>query len=185
MNGGQWTVDGERGTTVVIRRATVEDAAAVAALAEQTFRETFADGNNAADMDAHCMRAYSPAQQRLEIADPAIDTLVAEVAEGVLAGYAMVRGGGAAAAVQGPAPIELWRIYVDRVHHGRGVAQALMTACVEAARARGGLTLWLGVWEQNPRAQAFYRKLGFVDVGAHVFMLGDDRQTDRVMARAL
>ena len=170
---------------VVIRRATIEDAASVAMLAERTFRETFADANNAADMDAHCARAYSLVQQRLEIADPAIDTFVAEVSGGASAGYAMVRGGAAPGAVQGPSPIELWRIYVDREHHGRGVAQALMTECIGAARARGGLTLWLGVWEQNPRAQAFYRKLGFVDVGAHTFVLGDDRQTDRVMILAL
>ena len=170
---------------VVIRPATGEDTAPLAALAERTFREAFTDGNSAADMDAHCARTYSAARQRLEIADPAIDTFVAAAASGTLAGYAMVRDGQPPSAVRGPSPIEVWRIYVDRAHHGRGIAQALMGACVDAARGRGGRTLWLGVWERNPRAQAFYRKMGFVDVGEQVFLLGADRQTDRVMVRAL
>jgi ribosomal protein S18 acetylase RimI-like enzyme len=60
-----------------------------------------------------------------------------------------------------------------------------MTAVLEAAVRRGAATLWLGVWERNPRAQAFYRKYGFVDVGAHTFILGSDHQIDRLMARPL
>ncbi len=157
----------------------------MADLAERTFRETFADGNNAADMDAHCARTYSAERQRLEIADPAIETFLAAASSGDLAGYAMVRDGQPPAAVRGPSPIEIWRIYVDRAYHGQGVAQWLMDTCVDAARRRGAATLWLGVWEHNPRALAFYRKMGFVDVGEHVFLLGTDQQTDRVMARAL
>ena len=53
----------------------------------------------------------------------------------------------------------------------------------EDADRVGTRTLWLGVWERNERAKAFYRKGGFVDVGAHVFMVGTDAQTDRIMAR--
>lgn len=56
-----------------------------------------------------------------------------------------------------------------------------MAAAVGAARERDGAVLWLGVWERNPRAQAFYRKSGFVDVGSQVFLVGTDAQTDRVM----
>ena len=60
-----------------------------------------------------------------------------------------------------------------------------MDAAVEAAAARGARTLWLGVWERNARAIAFYAKCGFADVGAQPFTLGADVQTDRVMALAL
>ena len=45
--------------------------------------------------------------------------------------------------------------------------------------------IWLGVWEQNPRAIAFYTKWGFVEVGAQTFRLGSDLQRDLVMAREL
>ena len=48
-------------------------------------------------------------------------------------------------------------------------------------RTRGAKTLWLGVWEKNDRARAFYAKCGFADVGEHIFLFGTDPQTDRVM----
>jgi ribosomal protein S18 acetylase RimI-like enzyme len=69
------------------------------------------------------------------------------------------------------------------MHHGRGVARQLMAAVFAAARGRSAQTLWLGVWEKNLRALAFYRKFGFVDVGSHQFVLGTDVQTDRLMVR--
>ena len=89
----------------------------------------------------------------------------------------------APAAVQGPAPLELKRLYVARAWHGQGVAQALMDAVLDAARASGARTLWLGVWERNPRAAAFYAKYGFTRVGEHTFVLGADAQTDWLLAR--
>jgi ribosomal protein S18 acetylase RimI-like enzyme len=60
-----------------------------------------------------------------------------------------------------------------------------MAAVLRAAVELGGVTLWLGVWERNPRAIAFYQKCGFRDVGSHDFWFGNDRQTDRVMVTAL
>jgi len=77
------------------------------------------------------------------------------------------------------------RFCVDRPWHGRGLAQTLMAATADTARAAGGSTLWLGVWERNGRAIAFYRKCGFEDVGTHSFVLGDDHQRDRVLVRRL
>ena len=79
--------------------------------------------------------------------------------------------------------MELKRLYVARAWHGQGVAQALMDAALDTARARGAQTLWLGVWERNPRAVAFYAKYGFVRVGEHTFVLGGDAQTDWLFAR--
>ena len=87
--------------------------------------------------------------------------------------------------VTGPEPIELWRFYVDREWHGRGIAQALMDRVKAAARERGAKTLWLGVWERNDRARAFYAKCGFADAGEHIFLFGTDPQTDRVMVTTL
>ena len=60
-----------------------------------------------------------------------------------------------------------------------------MDAAIEAARSRGARSLWLGVWERNPRAVAFYRKYGFTRVGEHTFMLGADAQVDWVFVRPL
>ena len=78
-------------------------------------------------------------------------------------------------------PAEIQRIYVAREWHGRGAAQALMAEALRLAGSGGADAVWLGVWERNPRAIAFYRKLGFVENGDHVFPLGDDPQRDVVM----
>jgi diamine N-acetyltransferase len=98
-----------------------------------------------------------------------------------LAGYAQLHRGAPPACVTVRDPIELWRFYVDRAAHGTGVAQSLMAAVRDAAVAAGARHLWLGVREHNPRAIRFYAKCGFVDVGSHDFVLGTNRQTDRVM----
>lgn len=169
---------------LIIRTGTSADAAALAEFAARTFREAFAADNRPEDMALHLATFYSPATQLAELLDPAICTLLAE-SGGRLAGFAQVRTGPVPACVTGPEPIELGRFYVDRPWHGRGVAPALMQRAVEEASRRGGLTFWLGVFERNARARAFYEKQGFVDVGTQFFMVGTDRQRDRVMVRAL
>ncbi|MGH7717283.1 MAG: GNAT family N-acetyltransferase [Gemmatimonadaceae bacterium] len=171
-------------STLRIRVASVADAPLLAELAARTFVETFAAENRAEDMTLHVARRYGVEIQGRELADPALTYLIAEV-DGAVAGYALVRAGPAPPCVTGPAPVEIWRFYVDRPWHGSGVAQALMTACESEARRRGGRTLWLGVWERNARARRFYEKSGFRDVGAKPFLLGTDAQTDRIMARDL
>jgi GNAT superfamily N-acetyltransferase len=128
--------------------------------------------------------AYGREQQTRELTDPAIHTLVAEHV-GSLIAFAQLRSGDAPACVIGSDPIELWRFYVAAEWQGRGLAQALMSQVIETARGAGAATLWLGVWERNPRAIAFYRKAGYVDVGAHVFVVGTDPQTDRILVTSL
>jgi GNAT superfamily N-acetyltransferase len=169
---------------VVVRPATAAHAATLSTFARHCFHDTFAADNRPEDMAAYEAATFAPARQAAEIADPAVRVLLAHV-DGALAGYAMVASGAAPRAVTGPAPVELRRFYVARAWHGRGAADALMDAVLAEARARGAGTLWLGVWERNPRAIAYYRKRGFTDVGSWEFMLGSDRQTDRVMARAV
>ena len=152
----------------------------MAGLAAATFRDAFGSENDDADLALHLARSYGLPQQTAELAHPAITTLLA-FAAGELAGYAQLRPGLPPPCVAAARPIELWRFYVARPWHGRGVAQSLMAAVVTAARARRAATLWLGVWERNPRAQAFDKKSGFVDVGSQTFTVGTDPQHDRVM----
>lgn len=169
---------------MTIRRGTAADASTLAALARDTFFETFAPTNDAADMALHLERAYGVPQQTAELTDPAVITLLVEEA-GQAVAYAQLRTGHVPDCVTGAQPIELWRFYVTSAWHGRGIAQALMERVVAEAHNAGAETLWLGVWEHNPRARAFYGKCGFADVGEHVFLFGTDPQTDRVMARPL
>ena len=167
-----------------IRVATAADAAAVSELARRTFYDTFAATNDPADMALHLAGAYSIDVQTRELNDRDTTTLLVEEG-GTAIAYAMVRADHVPDCVTGPDSVELWRFYVDRGWHGRGVAAALMDRVRIAARDRGAKTLWLGVWERNDRARAFYAKCGFADIGEHIFLFGTDPQTDRIMTLAL
>ncbi len=169
---------------LTIRRAEPADAVPLAALAARIFTETFAEDTAPDDLAAFIARAYGVRQQSEEIANPDVVTLVAESPAG-FAGYAQVRRGSQApGCVSTPAPVELWRFYVQKDWHGRGingVAGRLMAAVLDTARTLGGRSLWLSVWEHNPRAIAFYGKHGFRDVGSEPFWVGSDCQTDRIL----
>ncbi|HEV2829856.1 MAG TPA: GNAT family N-acetyltransferase [Pyrinomonadaceae bacterium] len=167
-----------------IRRANCEDADLLAELGARTFSETFAADNTSQDMSAYIAASFSVAQQTAELADPASTFLLAEVG-GLATGYAKLHAGEAAEGVEGAKPIELVRLYVSLEWLGRGIGEALMRACVDEALQAGHDAIWLGVWERNGRAQAFYRKWNFRAVGEHVFQLGSDPQTDILMQRPL
>ena len=167
---------------MTIRDARPADRDALAALAARAFRAAFGAQNDPADLDAYVGAAFDARQCGAELADPALRVLLAEDADG-LRGYATLRDGAVDACVTGPAPLEVWRLYAAPEAVGQGVGAALMGACLDAARAMNRETVWLGVWDQNPRAIAFYERWGFRTVGSHGFRLGEDHQTDLVMAR--
>jgi diamine N-acetyltransferase len=169
---------------LVIRRATAADAASLAAFGAAAFRDTFGGENTPEDMAAYLSATYDERQQRAEIASAHIVTLIVEQ-EGSAIAFAQVRRGEAPACVALPQPVEIWRFYVARAWHGTGLAQVLMRAALDAGAELGGASVWLSVWERNARGIRFYAKCGFSDVGSKVFVVGSDRQTDRVMARGI
>jgi ribosomal protein S18 acetylase RimI-like enzyme len=160
------------------------DAGALARLAEETFRATFAASNPAQNMQRHCESSYGESIQLAEIRDPNLETWLADDG-GRLVAYAQLRRGAVPAAVVAQRPLEILRFYVRSDAHGKGVAQALMAHALGRATQLDADVVWLGVWEHNPRAIAFYRKWGFEVVGEHVFMMGDDPQRDLLMRRVL
>jgi len=81
--------------------------------------------------------------------------------------------------------VELSKCYVMPGAHGSGVASALMHASLDAAAATGAAGVWLGVNEENLRAQRFYAKHGFQRVGSKHFLVGDRLEDDYVLERAL
>lgn len=165
---------------MIVRLAGPADAAALAALSLKTFVDTFGADNRAEDMETYTSEAFGEAQQRRELETAGIVTLLGEE-DGEAIAYAQLRHTPGAAYGE----VELARFYVDRLFHGSGIAQSLMEAVDVHARALGGTTLWLGVWERNLRAIAFYRKSGFVQRSTQPFLLGSDLQTDWVMNRIL
>ena len=165
-----------------IRRAAPADAGALAEFCARTFRETYEPHNTETDMALHLRTHFTEEIQRGEILDAEAAMLVAEH-EGALAAYVKVRRGDAPVCVCAARPVEVQRFYVDRPWQGRGLAYRMMEAARQSGVALGADTLWLGVWERNPRAIAFYTRCGFADVGGWTFTLGKDVQQDRVLQR--
>lgn len=161
------------------------DAARLAEFGARTFRESFGAENTAEDMQKHLDSAWSPEKQLAELKNPDIDTVVLTDGADQWLAFAQLRANQVSDGVPAQGSIELWRFYVEKSFHGRGVAQLLMTAAKQKARARGANSVWLGVWERNERAKAFYAKHGFRKVGKKVFVVGSDPQTDDVMLCSL
>jgi diamine N-acetyltransferase len=170
---------------VLIRHAVIGDAEALAAFAARVFAEAYGDATGADDLQAHLAATYRPDLQARELADPACVTLLALLEERIVA-YAQVRRNPLAPdCVARPDAIELQRFYAERAVHGTGLAAQLLRSALDAAVELGGRYAWLGVWERNARALAFYRKAGFVAVGLTQYVVGTDRQTDHVLLASL
>jgi len=160
------------------------DAARLAAFATKAFVHTYADHNTPEDMQDYLAASYGVGHQARELSDPGMITVLAE-ANGEIVGYSQVRRKETPACVTQEAPAEIYRFYVDAAAHGKGVAKPLMEQSLAAARDLGAKHIWLGVWEKNARAIAFYRKSGFHEIGSQFFQLGSDRQRDLVVARPI
>ncbi|WP_218082568.1 GNAT family N-acetyltransferase [Anthocerotibacter panamensis] len=167
-----------------ITRATAQDAHVLCEVAKRSFFEAFGAQSRPEDMAAYLAAAFSPKQQAMELADPCITVFLATL-DAATVGYAMLHDHACPACITGPKPIELARLYVLQEWIGCGVGKALMQTCLEQATQAGYTTLWLGVWEHNLRARAFYRRWDFSEVGQHGFLLGSDLQKDLLMERRL
>ena len=171
-----------------IRQATRDDVPALASAGSAFFRDTFGPANRPEDMENYLAHAFSESRQRAELSEPGARILIATGSDGEIVGYVHMRLGAAPPPTSSAPPgrsAEIARLYADRRWHGRGLGAGLMDAARATAEQWGAEVLWLGVWEENGRAIAFYTKHGFVDVGEQEFMLGSDRQHDRIMARRL
>ena len=167
-----------------IRSAVQEDAATLADLGARTFRETFESICSPKDLAAFLAEAYGEAIQRAELADPSRPAWVLEI-DGVPSGFAQLRLGHREPCVTGKRPAELQRIYLLRAVQRGGLGAALMETSVERARAWGADVLWLGVWEHNAKALAFYARYGFREAGDHIFQIGQQIDRDLILVKDL
>ncbi|MFZ8986444.1 MAG: GNAT family N-acetyltransferase [Steroidobacteraceae bacterium] len=167
---------------VVLRQAGAADAAGLAAHAELTFRLAWSAFNRQQDMDDYCGEHFTPDAVAADLASEGVRVVLAE-SEGALVGYLKTVEGAPCLDLPATLPIEIARCYVTPAWHGRGVAEAMMLHTLKRARESGCDLLWLAVWEQAPRARAFYARHGFSVVGRLPFQLGQDLQEDLVVAR--
>ena len=168
----------------VTRPARPDDAALLTELAASTFRETFESDNAPQDFAAYMSVAFGEAIQRAELQDADTTVFLAERA-GDAVGYVMLRERSTPSIVGFDDALEIARLYVRKRAHGSGVGAALMQRALAEAAGRGKDAVWLGVWERNVRAIAFYESWGFHSCGTQPFLLGTDVQTDLVMVRRI
>ncbi len=169
---------------MVIRTATSEDNRLLAEIGAETFYDSFAADNTPENMRAYLSASFSPDLQGLELADPRSKFLIAEMEDAVI-GYAHLKFGVAQRVKVGNKPVEIVRFYSRKQWIGKGVGAQLMEKCLQEAVAAGCDAIWLGVWEINSRAIAFYRKWGFCEAGKQTFQLGNDLQRDLLMVKFL
>ncbi|WP_045729989.1 GNAT family N-acetyltransferase [Pseudarthrobacter chlorophenolicus] len=172
-----------------IRRATTDDAGALAELAAVTFPLACPPSSSPEDIAAHIANTLSEDHFRRYLADPDITILVLDSGDR-LNGYSLLVDRPAsdpdvASALTLTPSVELSKCYVHPEHHGLGAAAELMHASVQAAAEAGRAGIWLGVNSQNARAIRFYGKSGFRKVGTKSFRLGNTVEHDFVLERAL
>ena len=173
-----------------IRPAVPHDAARLAAFGAALFRQAYGPTHPEPTLGRYLAQSFDASLVARKVADPGTAFLVAEDDAGHWAGYAELHAGAPevegsvlAAPLPGVRPLEIVRFYVERAWHGRGVAHALMDACVEAARAGGADVLWLQAWQEAAQALRFYHKAGFTTVGTAVFRFGERLDADFLLAR--
>jgi len=171
----------------IIRPATDVDIPAIAHLGSTTFSSAFGHSMPDADLQAYLSETYNHTAIQSDLSNPLITIFIASDpfdCSSVM-GFVQLNEGKAEDCVDGPKPIELQRIYVDEKFHGRGVGGALFWYVEMWVKGRGFETLWLGVWEENSKAQRVYERFGFGRVGAHDFVMGKCVQTDWILTKSL
>ncbi|PNS17294.1 hypothetical protein CAC42_6977 [Sphaceloma murrayae] len=170
---------------VTVRKAEVIDAGPASAMGRVVFSATFGHSVTPEQLATFLDQAYTPESFAKEIRDQSRLMLVAEVA-GTMAGFiTLARETDEPCVSEYENRVELGRLYVGLDNQGQGVGKVLSNEIEEVARREGYRYMWLGVWEENYKAQAVYKKLGYKRVGEHVFDVGGDLQTDHIMIKEL
>src|ERR1043165_5417513 len=169
---------------IIEKEATAADAALIADLSRQTFYDSFAADNTKADMDKFMIETFTREKLMDEVGAPGNTFLLAYDGDEAVA-YVRLRDATDTKLLIYGTALEIARIYAMQTSIGKGVGSALMQRCIDIARQRNAKVIWLGVWEKKYKAISFYIKWGFEQFGNHVFMLGNDAQTDLLMKKVL
>jgi len=150
------------------------------ALSRSTFTDAFGDHNNAEDLQAYLDSAFNKEQLKIELLNPLSEFYFAKL-EGETAGYFKINLGDAQTEFKDEDAMELERIYIRKEFQNQKIGQKILDTVIEMAIQRKMRYLWLGVWEHNHRGINFYLKNKFEVTGSHPYMVGNDRQTDKIM----
>jgi len=167
---------------IEITTVNLEDIAVLQQIGKQTFSETFSPGNTEENMLKYLEEGFSLDKLEAEL-NNAYSQFYFAVIDGNVIGYLKLNTGNAQTELKDINAIEIERIYVLQAYHGKKVGQLLYEKAMEITQEVNATYVWLGVWEENPRAISFYRKNGFLEFDKHIFKLGEDEQTDIIMKK--
>lgn len=165
---------------IEIKRATSSDLTLLQNIGRQTFSETFSEKNSEENMKKYLEEGFSAEKLSAELNNPDSEFYFASLENNVI-GYLKINHGKSQTELKDERAMEIERIYVLKDFHGKNVGQLLYQKAIDIALVKKADYVWLGVWEENPRAINFYKKNGFVEFDKHIFVLGDDEQTDIMM----
>ncbi|GGC77628.1 spermidine/spermine N(1)-acetyltransferase [Thalassobacillus devorans] len=169
---------------VTISKCTLEDACQLREVGYETFKETFEHQNSPENMNAYLDKAFTLNQLEKELSNASSRFFFVYFKQDV-AGYLKVNVGEGQTEDMGEDAIEIERIYIKNKFQKHGLGKRLLEKAIELARNENKQKIWLGVWEKNENAIAFYEKMGFVQTGAHSFYMGDEKQTGFIMTKNL
>ena len=169
---------------ISVRTCSQKDVETLVALGIKTFRDTFDDFNTPENMMRYINKTFTV--KAIEEDMKRVGTIYFLALDGrTPAGYAKMSSWHIPDALDDPTALQIERLYAHAQYLGKRVGYMLMKTCIGFAQKRGARTLWLGVWENNSRAIAFYENNGFKKFGQQPFMLGDDVQNDWMMKKDL
>ncbi|MEK5389728.1 GNAT family N-acetyltransferase [Margalitia sp. FSL K6-0131] len=170
--------------TINIKKCTLEDLRTLQKISSETFYETFKHQNSAENMNAYLEKAFNVKQLEKELSNISSQFFFVYFHNEV-AGYLKVNTNDAQSEEMGDESLEIERIYIKNQFQKHGLGKYLLNKATEIAMEGNKKKIWLGVWEKNDNAIAFYKKMGFVQTGAHSFYMGDEEQTDLIMTKTL
>jgi len=165
---------------ISIQKTALNEIEALQAISRLTFYETFAEVNTEENMSSYLENDLSLECLSEELNNPNSEFYFAFFENEVI-GYLKINFESAQKEQKTANSLEIERIYVLKEFHGKNIGQLLLEHAFQIAKEKGNENVWLGVWEENKRAIRFYQKNGFEEFDKHIFMLGEDAQTDILM----
>lgn len=166
---------------IEIKKVTSTEVNQLQQIGRQTFSETFSESNSEENMKKYLDEGFTVEKLSSEINNPDSEFYFAKENNNVI-GYVKINKGQSQTELKNDKmSVEIERIYVLKEFHGQRIGQLLYEKAMELALELKADYIWLGVWEENPRAIKFYQKNGFIEFNKHIFKLGDDEQVDIMM----
>lgn len=170
--------------TIKIKKCSMDDLEILQEISIETFNDTFKDQNSPKNMNVYLESAFNLNQLEKELSNVSSQFFFAYF-NNELAGYLKVNTNDAQSEEMGNELLEIERIYIKNKFQKQGLGKYLLNKSIEIAMESNKKEIWLGVWEKNKNAIAFYMKTGFVQTRAHSFYMGDEEQTDYIMIKTL